>query len=173
MRVTPWLRAVCVWLLAAIVLGGALVVAGRQHSPLDDPDLAMQRPGFLDAVGPRSVGPPVTTSIPAAGRTTVVFFVRTAQQRLLMAALSRPGALPPRVDAVIVGGPVNVSAGPIAMLTDGDGSLARGYAMPVPRDGGPPVGYAIVSTAGVVRYRTLDPGVAWHLDEVRTMLRAL
>ncbi len=170
---TPWARAATVWLLAAVVLGVALSAAGRRHSPLDDPDLAMQRSDILDAVGRPIVAPPATTSIPAAGRPAVVFFVRDDQQALLLAALSRPGTLPSTADVAIVGGPVNLSAMTVAVLTDRDRSLARGYAMPVPRDGGYPVGYAIVSKAGLIRYRTLDPAVASHLDEVRTMLRAL
>jgi hypothetical protein len=172
-RVTQSVRAAGIWLATAVLLGAALLVSEHLHSPLDDPDLAIQRPGFLDAVGPRGEAPAVTTSIPTPGRVTVVFFVRRAQQQSLLAALSRPGALPPKVDAAIVGGQVDVSESPVAMLTDDDRSLARGYGMPVPRDGGYPVGYAIVGAAGLIRYRTLDPGVTRRLDEVRTMFRAL
>ncbi|PZS27505.1 MAG: hypothetical protein DLM59_16330 [Pseudonocardiales bacterium] len=173
MRVTHAVRAAGIWLLIALFFGVALLVADHRGSPLDDRDLAMQRPGLLDSVGARSEAPPVTTSIPATRRVTIVFFVRSAQQQPLLARLSQPGALPPTVDAAIVGGPVNLSEAPIAVLTDSDGSLARGYGMRVPRDGGYPVGYAIVGTDGVIRYRTLDPDVTRRLADVRTMLKAL
>lgn len=173
MRVTPAIRALAIWLVVAAGLGLALLVSGRQHSGLDDPDPAAQRPGFLDSVGPRSPAPGVTDSIPSPGRAAVVFFVRAAQQKPLLAALARPGALPRNVDTAVVGGPANLTEGPVASVTDEDGALARGYEMPVPRDQGYPVGYAIVGTDGTVRYRTLDPGVLQRLAEVRTMLHAL
>ena len=173
MRAAPALRAGGLWLLLAAVLGAAMLLADHQHSPLDDPDLAMQRPGFLDAVGARSEAPPVTTSLPARGRVAVVFFTRSAQQRPLLSALSHRDALPAAVDVVVVGGPADVDEGPVAVVTDPDGSLARDYALPVPGDGGYPVGYAIVGSDGTIRYRTLDPQAAERLDEVRTILRAL
>jgi hypothetical protein len=173
MRVTHSVRALCIWLGIAAFFGAALVAAGHVRHPLDDPDLARQRADLLDSVGPRNMAPPITTSIPASGRVTVVFFVRRAQQRILLAELSERGALPSKVDAAIVGGPVSLSPSPVAVLTDDDGSLARSYGMPVPRDGGYPVGYAIVGGRGVIRYRTLDPRPAEWLDDVRTMLKAL
>ncbi len=173
MRVTHSVRALGIWLVTAILFGVALTVAGHTGSPLDDPDQAMQRPASLDAVGPRSAAPAVTTSIPVARRITVVFFVRAAQQEALLRRLSVPGALPSNVDAAIVGGPVNLSEAPIAVLTDGDRSLARGYGMRTPRDGGYPVGYALVDTAGFIRYRTLDPQLIRHLTDVHTILTAL
>ncbi|MDQ6874712.1 MAG: hypothetical protein M3042_06565 [Actinomycetota bacterium] len=173
MRVTPAVRALAIWLVVAAGLAVALLVAGTQHSGLDDPNPTAQRPGFLDSVGSRSPAPGVTGSIPAPGRAAVVFFVRAAQQKPLLAELARPGAVPIGVDTAVVGGPVNLAEGPVASVTDEDGSLARGYEMPVPRDHGYPVGYAIVGPDGTVRYRTLDPGVVHRLAEVRTMLRAL
>jgi len=172
-RVTRSVRALGIWLLTALLFGVALLVAGQTGSPLDDPDPSMQRRASLGAVGQPSEAPAVTTTIPAAGRVTVVFFVRAAQQQALLTQLSQPGALPSGVDAAIVGGPVNLSEAPIAVLTDSDRSLTRGYGMRPPRDGGYPVGYAIVDTAGMIRYRTLDPHVTGHLADVRTMLRAL
>lgn len=173
MRVTHPVRALGIWLATAILFGVAMLVAGQTGSPLDDPDLSKQRSAALDAVGPRTTAPAVTTSVPAAGRITVVFFVRAAQQEPLLLQLSRPGALPSNVDAAIVGGPVNLSEAPIAVLTDADRSLARGYGMRTPRDGGYPVGYAIVDTAGVIRYRTLDPQLTRRLADVQTILKAL
>lgn len=167
------MRALVTWLAIAVVLGVALLAARLHTSGLDDPDLAMQRPGYLDAVGPQSAAPLVTGSIPASGHIAVVFFVRPAQQKPLLAALSRPHALPSDVDTVVVGGPANLSETAVATVTDQDGTLAEGYDMPEPRDSGYPVGYAVVGPNGLIRYRTLDPAVATRLGEVRTMLRGL
>lgn len=167
------MRALAIWLAIALVLAGALVVAHLQTNPLDDPDLAIQRPGYLDPVGARNTAPLVTGSIPAPGRNAIVFFVRGAEQKPLLAALSRPHALPSGIDAVIVGGPADLSETDAATVTDTDGALAAGYDMPTPRDHGYPVGYAIVGPRGLIRYRTLDPEVVSRLAEVRTVLRAL
>ena len=173
MRVTPAVRAVLTWLAVAAIFGAVVLAVHREESPLDDVKPADQRPGYLDAVGPRGTAPLVTISIPARGQVAVIFFVRDAQQQRLLSALSRPGALPPNVDAAVVGGRPNLTEGPFAVVTDTDGSLARAYHMPVPRDGGYPVGYAIVGAGGAIRYRTLDPDAADHLHEVRTMAGAL
>ena len=51
---------------------------------------------------------------------------------------------------------------PAPIAFDPSGQIARTYHMPVPHDGGPPVGYA-----------TLAPGLAGRLREVRTMVGAL
>ncbi len=45
----PGRRALlAVWVLAAVVSGALLFAAGRLEGPLDDPDQAEQRVGFLD-----------------------------------------------------------------------------------------------------------------------------
>jgi hypothetical protein len=173
MRVTPAVRALGLWCLLALVLGAALVLAGHRRVPLDDRDPVHQRTGFLDAVGARSKAPEVTGVLPAPGRVTVVFFVRDAQQTALRSALRRHGALPDNVDAAIVGGRANTAVARVPLITDADHALARRFGMPAPRDGGYPVGYAICGTDGTIRYRTLDPGVAGRLREVRTMIRAV
>ena len=161
------------WLIVAVVLGAALLAAGYRQSPLNDRDPVRQRADFLDSVGPRSAAPEVTGLLPARGRITVVFFVRDAQQAPLRSALRKPGALPRDVDAAILGGQPIIADDPVPLVTDGEAVLARRFAMPVPRDGGYPVGYAICGPDGTVRYRTLDPGVVGRLQDVRTMLRAL
>ncbi len=170
---TPGLRALIIWLCAALAFGAAVAVVQGPGSPSDDPNPTGQRSGYLDSVGERRPAPLVTISRPARGKVTVVFLVRAAQQRGLLAALSKPKALPSNVDAVVVGGLPDVTENRFASVSDADAALARGYDMPVPRDGGYPVGYAIVGPDGSIRYRTLDPGVVGRLDEVRTMLRAV
>ena len=55
-----------------------------------------------------------------------------------------------------------------------DGSVCRTYhGMPVPRDGGPPVGYAIVDPARRVRYATLDPDYVRNAFEVGVIAGAV
>lgn len=58
-------------------------------------------------------------------------------------------------------------------MADPTGRLARGFGMRIPRDGGPPVGYALIDRAGLIRYRTLDAAMADQLREVATMVGAL
>lgn len=163
------------WLAVAVLLGVALLAAAVARGPLDDPDLAEQRPGFLDAVGPRTPAPQVA-GLPRRGRPAVVFFIRSGQCAPLRDAL-RVDPLPGGVDtAVLVGGVPPACPPPLApapITPDPLRRLADGYAMPTPRDGGPPVGYAIVGADATIRYRTLDPGMTHRLDEVRTMLHAL
>lgn len=55
---------------------------------------------------------------------------------------------------------------------DPTGRIARAYGMPMPPDGGPPVGYAIVDTRLRLRYATADPDVLAHLDQVAAVLEA-
>ena len=59
-----------------------------------------------------------------------------------------------------------------AMVGDPTGALAAQFGLDRPRDGGAPVGYAVVDGRGDIRYRTLDPSVAAQLDEIDTILRA-
>ncbi|MGD9889917.1 MAG: hypothetical protein AB7R89_01460 [Dehalococcoidia bacterium] len=164
-----------VWLVAAVVLGGALLAAQLDVNPLDDPDLAHQRPGFLNALGPPFPAAPVVESIPQPGRRAVVFFTRPGLAERLFDALEEASSLRERAAvAVVVSGepPPGVEVG-VPVVVDPSGRLAAEYRMPVPRDGGPPVGYAIVDSDGLVRYRTLDPHMEDRLgDEVVTMVKA-
>lgn len=187
MRHRRRLQLAGVWLAAAVLLGGALVAARLATNPLDDPDLAHQRPGFLDALGPPFPAAHVADGVPSPGSRAVVFFTRPERASRLSAALAtRPslqdrarlavvvsGAMPPgdMPGEAFVADPQPDLAG-VPMLADPAGHLAVAYRMPVPRDRGPPVGYAIVDRAGRVRYRTLDPEMARHLDEVETVVKA-
>jgi len=72
----PGRRALlAVWVLAAVVSGALLFAAGRLEGPLDDPDQAEQRIGFLDE-GPLPIAASAVTGLPAVGRATVVVFLR-------------------------------------------------------------------------------------------------
>ena len=165
---------VVIWLVAAIGLGLLLTVARAMREPLDDPDPARQRPGFLDAGDLPVPAPPAAPGIPVPGRPTVVFFARPAGLPKLCRALTS-GPLPPEAaTAVVVSGPAAPGCEAAdTLVSDPDGALAAAYGMRNPRSGGPPVGYAVVDSTGAIRYRTLDPAVADELSEVRTMVDAL
>ena len=166
---------VVIWLTAAIGLGLLLAVARATRGPLDDPDPAWQRPGFLDAGDLPVPAPGVAPGLPARGRSTVVFFERTGRLPELCRALAESG-IKEKAAAVVVAvdrAGTHTCAGADAIVDDPDGVLAAAYGMRRPRGGGRPVGYAVADSAGTIRYRTLDPAVADELGEVRTILDAL
>jgi hypothetical protein len=165
----------------ATLTGTGLVLSMTHPRPLDDSDLARQRAGMLDVVGPRSIAAAVTAQLPAFGARTVVFFVRPAQLAPLEQALgSRAGSQLRAAAAVVIvvspdpgasSGPATIGAVPVQL--DPAGRLAVAYRMRRPRDGGAPVGYSVVGRDRTVRYRTEDPDVAAGLVEVRTIVDAV
>ncbi len=160
----------------ALSLVGALnALAASGAGPLDDHDPAHQRPGFLDAVGPRTQAPRIGNGFPAPGEVGVVFFVRAEQRDPLLERLRLDEELRAAATlAVVTAGPCGAGTPGLRGLLqrcDPAARIARGYAMPVPRDEGPPVGYALVGPDGDIRYRTLDP--ALHLDDVAVMVGAI
>lgn len=141
---------------------------------LDDPDPAWQRPGFLDAGELPAPAPNVAPNVPATTRPAVVFFARADGMEKLCRALAENRLAGRAAIALVVGGtPSGGCDAAAAVVADPEGDLAEAYGMRRPRDGGPPVGYAVVDAAGDIRYRTLDPAVADRLDEVATMVAAL
>lgn len=165
-------RAAATWVAVVGVLAGLLLAAGRSGSGLDDPDPARQRPGFLDAVGRPTPAPQVISGLPSPGRRAVVFFVRPEFGPSLCRAITDDPSLRGRADLAIVSSGRVGPCPAVGVVTDAAGGLASGFAMRRPRDGGPPVGYAVVDRAGRIRYRTLDPSVVNGLREVETMLKA-
>jgi len=97
-----------------------------------------------------------------------VFFVRPEQIGPLCQTLPASGLEEEASLAVVVSSPAQCP-GQSGLIVDG-GGLAQLFGMPSPVDGGPPVGYALVDSAGRIRYRTLDPRGAGGLDEVATVL---
>lgn len=161
---------VTLWLMVAAGFGLLLALTGARGG-LDDPDPARQRPGVLDTGGLPASAPQVD-GVPTAGRPAVIFFVRSNEAMALCRALSKStspfnGAF----DVVVAESSPGCPPGVVTVI-DG-GWLAQRFGMPVPTDGGPAVGYAIVDARGRIRYRTLDPQPARHLGEVSTMVKAL
>jgi alkyl hydroperoxide reductase subunit AhpC len=68
-----------------------------------------------------------------------------------------------------------ITYGLTAVLPDKDGQIARAYKPDQPPDGGYPVGYVLVDSAGFVRYKTLDPHCVGmgHNYEIKALLRAI
>ncbi|MBW3575951.1 MAG: hypothetical protein KY450_14140 [Actinobacteria bacterium] len=160
------------WVAAAVVFGGLLVVTRAAEGPLDDTDPAWQRPGFVDAGPLPAPAPAVTENVPAEGRPSVVFFARPDSLGRLCHALASHD-FGEDVDVVIVvAGSDQRCPGGTPVVGDPLTAIPRGYGMREPRGGGAPVGYAVVDRAGWVRYRTLDTASSEHLDEVETMVRA-
>jgi hypothetical protein len=167
----PTRRAlITVWLAAVVAMGAVLVVSRATQSPGDDVDPARQRPGILD-LGPLPVAAPtLSNGVPAPGDPTVVFFAGS-QAADLCAEL--PGADLDDVTVVVVAADAG-ACGPGVVVPETSGrKAAEAFGLPSRRDGGVPVGYAIVDAKGQIRYRTLDPSVAGLLDEVATMVDAL
>ena len=163
-----------------VPLGLLMLYSQRNRGPMDDPDQAFQRPGFLsDAVGAVVATPLPELAIaapamPAPGARSLLVFVRAnvPQTRMVLDDLNR-GVVAEQMASIVV-----ISSAPLGETTkapaiaDPDSRVARAYGMRRPADGGYPLGYAIVDTRQRVRYATLDPALADHWDEVETMLRA-
>ena len=162
-------RLLVLWVVAAVVFAVLLAVARAAESDVDDPDPAWQRPGILDA-GALPVPAPLTGELPRPGRRTVAFFLRPEGVARLCRALAGRG-LAERADLVIVVSGAGQCAG-TTTIEDPSARIAPAYGLRRPRDGGAPVGYAVVDRVGRIRYRTLDPRVADGLGEVDTMVRA-
>lgn len=160
------------WLAVAGVLGLLLVLAQTAEGPLDDSDPAFQRPGILDLGELPEPAAKVTETLPAPGRPSAVFFVRPDRLGPLCDALTEIELDRQPALAVVVSGPAGPCAGDAVVVADPHAHLAEAYGLRSPRDGGPPVGYAIVDGTGMIRYRTLDPEVDNLLDEVDTLLQA-
>ncbi len=163
-------RLLAVWLAAAVGFAALLAVARASESGLDDPDPAQQRPGFLDAGALPQPAPGLTDALPWSGRRAIAFFVRPDSVEDLCRSLSDDRPLEGADIAVVVSGPGECEG--VTTVADPAARLARAYGLRRPRSGDAPVGYAVVDGHGQIRYRTLDPSVADHLGEVRTILRA-
>ena len=164
-------RLTAVWAATTGLLGAGLLTVHLGASPLDDPNPAHQRPGYLDANGHRTPAPPVTGLGPSGTR-TVVFFTRTDRLARLRTALAGPDGQALRRTARVVVVQDTRGTAQTGVVNDPTDRLSHAYDLRRPRDGGAPVGYAVVGPDGTVRYRTLDPGVEQHLSEALTMATA-
>lgn len=161
------------WLAASAALA-ALVLAVVPHpGPLDDPDPAQQRPGFLtSAAEARSVTGLRLPGGPIGRRPVLIVFDRTLPDASELAKLVRrlPQAL---ATIVVVSGGARPASFPVPVLIDRGARIARRVSMRTPEDGGAPIGFALVDRRGRVRYATLDPGYLEHQGEDATLAGAV
>ena len=159
------------WSLAAAGLGAGLLRADRSRGPQDDVDAAHQRDGLVVDLGPVDLSPHVAARSP-----TAVLFVRPGMLEQLSGTLSGPAGpdLPGAVRLLVAQpGPPPADLADLHVVDDASGALRRACRMRETRDGGYPVGFAVIDAAGHLRYRTLDPGMSARWFELRTMVRAV
>ncbi|MGQ0803280.1 MAG: hypothetical protein ACT4PI_05395 [Actinomycetota bacterium] len=161
-----------VWVGAAVLLGSLLFVADAAEGPLDDPDQAHQRPGFLDEGDLPVAAPDLPGDALEDGRPAVVFFERPRRLETLCDALAGDD-LDRRAEIVVIVSGEDGECEGARSVDDPNGELAAAFGLREPSDGGPPVGYAVVDSDGRVRYRTLDPQAADDLEEVETIVKAV
>jgi len=164
------------WFAGAIVL--ALIVLAVIPAPgaLDDPNEGDQRPGLLvDVDEARGVAGLKLPGDPVGRVPVVVIFDRriSPPQRLR----SFIGDVPGDVAVVLVASePIDEQPRlpPGVRLVAGSGRrIANALAMPQPRDGGAPVGYAVIDRNARVRYATIDPTYPEHAFEIKIIAGAL
>jgi hypothetical protein len=161
------------WIVAAIFFGTLLSIAEISRNPLDDPDFAYQRTGFL--IAPHTVqAPKIYTDLPRSGHKMVVFFTRSMKDMQLFHDLATQSDLSLMADLVLItsdGSKPTVTEGLKYVEGDPKGKFAELFGMDKPIDGGPPVGYVVIDSEGYTRYRTLDPRFM-HRRELVTILKA-
>ena len=165
--------------VVALVLTGSAVAFTATHRPDDDlPNLREARRMLVPAADARRAAD-VGDDTPTRGFHTVVFFLPDGKYPAFVRALRDWGPLadsqadsPVDIVAVLPHEPQGAS---VITPVGGDpsGAIARAYGMPVPPDGGPAMGYAIVDSRLRVRYVAADPDILRHLDRVAAILEAV
>lgn len=169
-----WLAAV-----AAIVLtGAAFAIAASQRQGNDVPKLGEARQMLVPAADARRAMD-VGDDTPSRGFRTVVFFLPNGKYPAFVASLRDWGPLadsradyPADIVAVFRHEPKGPS---VTTPVGGDpfGDIARAYGITPPRDGGPPVGYAIVDSQLRVRFAANDSDALDHLNQIAAILEAV
>ena len=141
-----------------VALIAVVVLLVRPPGPLDDPRPALQRDGLLRE-GP--VLEEDVAGLQLGDRAVILLFDR-----------EQPGGSEWeqwRTD-------VTAEGADLIVLTPGvsaHGELIDVIPMPVPVDGGPPVGYAVIDQDRQVRYVTLDPQYLLNAFEVNVITGAV
>lgn len=153
-----WWVPLAVFLIAAVALALLVFLVVRTPGPLDDPDPANQRDGLLlnePLLAPELGG------VAFGEEPVVLLFERTAPTGPGFAAW-RDTVSDDGVALVVV-----LAGSPEAA------ELAAAVDIPTPVDGGFPIGYAVIDTARVVRYATLDPMYELNAFEVDVITGAI
>lgn len=170
---TP-LTLVMIWSGAVAVLGLLFVIGEASIRGGDDVDPARQRPGILDLGELPLAAPELAPGVPARGQPSVVFFVGRNRPALCRELAGRRW-LPASTQVYVVTDQRRDGCGgtSVGLVEHSVARAAMAYGLARPRDGGAPLGYAIVDSIGRIRYRTLDPVADSLMAEVDTMLAAL
>jgi hypothetical protein len=158
--VPPW-APLAWWAVSAVVLIAVVVGVVGGPGPLDDPSQGDQRPGFLvDPDDARVVRGLALPGAPVGRRPVFLAFDRRVPAADDLSDALRSVAT--GVSTVLVVPRINARVAPSALpvVADPKGRIARAVGMDRPRDGGAPVGYAVLDSKGRVRYATIDP--TWH-----------
>jgi hypothetical protein len=160
------------WLAGASVLSLVVIGLVGGPGPLDDPQQGDQRAGFLvdveEARMVRGLGLP---GRPVGRRPVFLAFARDALSgRSVRDALGR---LPEAFAAFLVLPSTSAPGAAVPTVSDSDGGIAHAVGIGRPKDGGPPIGYAVLDRRGRVRYATIDPGWPRHGDEIELITEAV
>ena len=173
----PTVVLLSIWLGVSLLFAALLSWAQLARNALDDPDPAYQRPGTLL---PSNLvqAPMLPGGYPRRGHRLVVIFARSVSGGVLFHDLAFQSDLAALADLVLVtadGVAPAVDYGLDAIVPDPAHAIVDAYGLRLPRDGGYPIGYALVDRDGFIRHQTLDPhciGMG-HSQEMRTLLRAI
>lgn len=153
-----WWAPAAVAAVLVLVMVAVVSILVRPPGPLDDPRPAFQRDGLLRE------GPVLEADVEGVrfgSQTVIVLFER-----------EQPAGDPwDRWSSAVT------SEGAVLVVVTPDDpaheSLAEAVRMPVPVDGGPPVGYAVVDSGRQVRYATIDPQYLRNAFEVNVISGAV
>ncbi len=158
---------------AAIALSVVVLFVVRDPGPLDNSDEGAQRSGVLIPTGDaRRVADLRLPNDPIGRRPVLLIFDRKAPGDGLARLVAQ---LPDDAVVVLALPDAPPAAAPIAAaaVVGRSPELAAAVGMPSPKEGGPPIGYAVIDEDARLRYRTLDPLYLDHADEITTMLGAV
>ncbi len=161
--------------VAALVLSVVVVLAVPDPGPLDAAHEGSQRSGLLIPEAQADRVPALELpGAPVGRRHVLLVFDRdvpsTERFRRFRAEL-------PDTAAVVLAVAKESTRAELAGTPIVTGTKARQLAKTIdvtpPRDGGAPIGYAVLDAQTRIRYTTLDPLYFQHVDEVATMLAAV
>ena len=161
------------WAVGALVLTAVVLGGVRGPGPLNDPDPADERTGRLtppdEAVRVPGLELP---GDPVGRRPVLLVFDRRAPDpdgySGFIAEASR-GTVPLLVVPHAPAAQRRAVRGRSAVLEDRPGSVAAAVGIDKPKDGGPPIGFALIDRRARVRHATLDPDYAEHGFEIMVL----
>ncbi len=147
------------WGAMAGLLSAVVIAVVGAPGPLDDPSPGDQRPGILTGRADARVVPAGLLPGRALGqRPVLVVFDRATPDRERLRAFSVRAGQRFTTRVVLPG--------------EAGARVAAAIGMARPRDGGPPIGFALIASRRV-RYATIDATYLQHGDELETVAGAL